>query len=215
MARIVFDLDGTLIDSAPDIRLAANGALEGTGAAPLSLAETRGFVGAGAAIFVTRMMAARGLPDGMHGDLLHRFVARYEGAVHLTEIYPGAAEVLAELKGQGHRMGLCTNKPIAPTRAVLAHLDLARFFEVVIGGDSLSVRKPDPAPLRAALDALGEGVPIYVGDSEVDAETALRADVAFMLYTQGYRSTPVDELAHHAAFADWSEVPGLVTDLTG
>ncbi|ABD54890.1 phosphoglycolate phosphatase [Jannaschia sp. CCS1] len=213
MARIVFDLDGTLIDSAQDITSAANATLAEVDADPLSLAEARSFVGSGAVVFVERMARARDLADPE--PLLPRFVHHYEHAVHDTVIYPGVEAALAALKAHGHRLGLCTNKPGSPTRAVLAHLGWERLFEVVFTGDSLPQRKPDPAPLLAAFDALGDGPAIYVGDSEVDAETAERADVPFVLYTPGYRTAPLDDLVHAAAFDDWARVPWIVADLTG
>jgi len=84
---------------------------------------------------------------------------------------------------------------------------------VVIGGDSLTVRKPDPAPLRAAVAGLGARDVVYVGDSEVDAETAARAGLPFALYTQGYRKGPVANIAHDRAFDDFAELPGIVADL--
>jgi phosphoglycolate phosphatase len=95
----------------------------------------------------------------------------------------------------------------------LAHLGLDVHFPVVIGGDSLSVRKPDPAPLRAAVAGLGARDVVYVGDSEVDAETAARAGLPFALYTEGYRKGPVERIAHDRAFADFAELPGVVADL--
>lgn len=215
MARIVFDLDGTLIDSAPDIRAVANDLLAEAGRAPVTLAETREFVGHGAAVFIARLRAARDLPDSAQAALLERFVARYDAAVDLTRPYPEVPGALAALRASGHRLGLCTNKPIRPCRAVLRHLELDGFFETVWGGDSLSVRKPDPAPLIAAFDALGAGPRIYVGDSEVDAETAARADVPFLLFTEGYRKAPVETLPHRAAFSDFAALPALVADLCG
>lgn len=208
MARIVFDLDGTLIDSVADIAAAANACLAEVGAAPLGVAEARGFVGAGAVVFVERMARARGLPDP--AALLPRFLHHYERAVAQTEIFPGVEAALAAFTSEGHRLGLCTNKPARPTRAVLAHLGWADLFDTVLCGDSLPQRKPHPAPLLAAFEALGEGPAIYVGDSEVDAETAARAGIAFVLYTPGYRTTPVQELPHAAAFDDWAQLPGLI-----
>ena len=210
-ARIVFDLDGTLIDSAPDIHAIANKVLVGERAAPISLAETRSFVGKGAAVFVARMRGARGVPEAAQTRMLTSFVSLYDKAVDLTTIYPGVTEVLAALKDAGHRLGICTNKPISPARSVLSHLGLSELFEVVIGGDSLIVRKPDPAPLEAAFEALGSGPMIYVGDSEVDAETSLRAEVPFLLFTEGYRKSPVADLPHHSAFSVFESLPGLVT----
>ena len=207
---LVFDLDGTLVDSAPDICAVANAVLAEEGVAPLTLAEARGFVGAGASVFVERMQAARGLPEADHTRLLARFLEGYEGAVENTRPYPGVVDALAVLAARGHPMGVCTNKPIGPARGVLAHFGLAPRFGAVIGGDSLPERKPDPAPLLAVLDALGGGAALFVGDSEIDAETAARAGLPFLLFTRGYRKAPVDRLPHAAAFDDFAALPGLV-----
>lgn len=210
MARIVFDLDGTLIDSAPDIHGIANALLAAEGLAPITLEQTREFIGNGASVFVQRMRAARGIPDSAHDRILADFIAAYEDAVHLTVPYPGVPEALETLRAQGHALGICTNKPIGPTRAVLAHLGLDRFFATVWGGDSLPVHKPDPAPLRAALDALPPGPAIYVGDSEVDAETARRAQIRFLLFTEGYRKSPIATIRHAEAFDSFDRLPDLV-----
>ncbi|MBY4891776.1 phosphoglycolate phosphatase [Rhodobacteraceae bacterium N5(2021)] len=211
MARIVFDLDGTLIDSVADIAAAANATLAEVGEAPLSVDQARSFVGAGAVVFVERMARARDLPDP--APLVPRFLHHYEGAVTQTLIYPGVEAALARLEQRGHSLGLCTNKPHLPTQAVLAHLGWADLFDTVLTGDSLPQRKPDPAPLLAAFDALGTGPSIYVGDSDVDAETAARAHVPFVLFTPGYRTTPVEDLPHTAAFDDWSEIPNVIVSL--
>jgi phosphoglycolate phosphatase len=209
-ARIVFDLDGTLIDSAPDIMTGANGILAARGAAPLTLEETKRFIGSGAAVFVTRMREARGLPDSEHDRLLAAFNAGYAGFVGQTAPYPGVPEALAALRARGHRLGLCTNKPVHATRAVLDDLDLAAWFGTIRGGDSLPMRKPDPAPLLSALRAMGDGPAIFVGDSEVDAETAAGAGTPFLLFTEGYRQAPVAALQHRAAFGAFAELPELV-----
>lgn len=209
MARIVFDLDGTLIDSAPDLQGIANTLLAGEGREPISLAEAREFIGNGVGVFVRKMRQARDIPEADHKRLLDAFVARYEGAVDLTVPYAGVEAALARL-GADHALGLCTNKLIAPTRAVLRHFGLAHHFATVVGGDSLPQHKPDPAPLHAAFDALGEGPRLYVGDSEVDAETAVRAKVPFLLFTPGYRKGAIADLPHRAAFDEWSDLPGLV-----
>lgn len=213
MARIVFDLDGTLVDSAPDIRGVANAILAAEGRAPLTLDEVRGFIGNGAAVFVQRMCAARDLPGSELPRLLAGFLDRYEGAVAQTVPYRGALGALRALAARGHALGLCTNKPLAPTRAVLAHFGFAPLMGAVVGGDSLPVHKPDPAPLLAALEALGDGAAVYVGDSEVDAETAARAGVPFVLFTEGYRKAPAEALPHEAAFADFAALPPLLDGL--
>lgn len=210
MARIVFDLDGTLIDSIEDVRGVANAVLAGEGAAPLSRDEARAFIGNGAPVFVERMRAARGIGAGEQARLLADFVERYDRAVELTEPFPGVPGALERLRASGHRLGICTNKPLSPARAVLAHLGMDGFFEVVLGGDSAPRPKPDPAPLRAAFDGLGEGPCIYVGDSEVDAEAALRAGVPFLLYTEGYLKAAPETLTIRARFSDFADLPGHV-----
>ncbi len=210
MARIVFDLDGTLIDSAPDIQHVANTVLAREGVEPISLARTRAFIGNGVGVFVQKMCAARGLPDNAQGRLVTQFEALYQDATGLTKPYPNVETALAALTGAGHVLGICTNKPIKPTQAVLSHLSLGGYFSTVYGGDSLPVRKPDPAPLRAALGELGEGRSIYVGDSDVDAETAQRANIPFLLFTEGYRKVPVAQLPHAGAFDDFAQLTRLV-----
>lgn len=210
MARIVFDLDGTLIDSAPDIHGIANRLLADEVKPPITLAQARDFIGNGASVFVEKMRAAAGIPDSEHARLLSAFIGAYDDAVHLTVPYSGVRVALEELRARGHALGVCTNKPLQPTRAVLVHLGLDRLFDIVLGGDSLPVHKPDPAPLRAAFDALSNGPEIYVGDSEVDAETARRAGVPFLLFAEGYRKNPVDRIPHRKVFSRFEDLVALV-----
>lgn len=210
MARIVFDLDGTLIDSARDIHALANRVLATVNSPPITLAQTRQFVGNGAPTFVDRMCRASGVGQGEAQLLLDRFVSGYSDAVDLTEVFPHVAATLETLGSSGHALGICTNKPFAPARAVLDHVNLARYFETVVGGDTLPVVKPDPAPLQRAFDGLGNGPKIFVGDSDVDAETAERAGVPFLLFTRGYARASVDDLPAAAVFADFRELPDLV-----
>ncbi|AZV77076.1 phosphoglycolate phosphatase [Parasedimentitalea marina] len=213
MARIVFDLDGTLIDSAPDIHGIANEVLEQEGHEGLSLAQTHDFIGNGAAVFVTKMRGARGIDECEQARLLADFIARYDNAVGLTLPYPGVLAALDALKAGGHTLGICTNKPIRPCRLVLEHLGMDHYFDTMWGGDSLPVHKPDPAPLHAAFAALGEGPQLYVGDSDVDAETGHRAGVPFLLFTEGYRKCAVEDLHHAVAFDDFADLPRLVQEL--
>lgn len=210
MARIVFDLDGTLVDSAPDLHGIANALLALRGLQPVTLDQARSFIGQGVAVFVARLRAARGLPEAEQASLLAAFMARYDQAVTLTLPYPGVVEALTTLRAQGHALGLCTNKPMQPTLAVLGHLNLARHLTRIIAGDSLPVHKPDPAPLHAAFDMPGPGPNLYVGDSEVDAETAWRAEIPLLIFTQGYRVTPLADLPYRAAFDAFAELPALV-----
>ncbi|PWE31178.1 phosphoglycolate phosphatase [Maritimibacter sp. 55A14] len=212
---IIFDLDGTLIDSAPDIHGVGNAVLAEEGLPPLTFAEARSFIGNGAGAFVSRMMAARGISEAPenHTRLTKAFIARYEGAVQLTRLYPGVEAALDELRAAGHPLGLCTNKPHAPTLSVLRHFGLDAFFATVVGGDTLVVRKPDPAPLRHAMTGLKARACLFVGDSEIDAETAQAAGAPFALFTEGYRKGPVAGIPHSALFAEFSDLPAIAAAL--
>jgi phosphoglycolate phosphatase len=210
-AALVFDLDGTLIDSAPDIHAASARMLKDFGHPPLSAPVVQGFIGNGAPVLVRRVMAAVGAGTADHALWFARFLHHYEAdPATLTRPYPGVTGALAALAGAGHAMGLCTNKPEAPARAILAHFGLDRHFAAVVGGDTIGVTKPDPRPLSHLLAALPPGPRLYVGDSEVDSETARAAGVPFALFTQGYRKTPVDAMPHDFAFSHFDDLPALV-----
>lgn len=212
--NIVFDLDGTLIDSAPDIQSVASAILGEVGKKGLTLDETRGFVGEGAAVFVSRMMAARGIQETpqSHAKLYEEFLARYEFAVDKAVYYPGVPDTLAALKAAGHRLGLCTNKPERPARAVIRYMGMESIFDAFMAGGMIDSRKPEPDMLLRTIESLGGGPTLYVGDSEIDAETARRASVPFALYLEGYRKTPVSEMHHDWVFNDFYALQAIVAD---
>jgi len=212
--NIVFDLDGTLIDSAPDIQSVACAVLGPLGKEGLSLAETRNFIGEGGAVFVSRMMAARGIPEtpGSHALLYKEFIALYEFSVDKAVFYSGALETLVRLKADGHSLGLCTNKPERPARSVLRHMGLESMFDAVMAGGMIDSRKPEPDMLLETIRNLGDGPTLYVGDSEIDAETARRADVPFALYSEGYRKAAVSEIHHNWVFGEFVLLPGIVVE---
>ncbi|MBO4170220.1 phosphoglycolate phosphatase [Cereibacter azotoformans] len=216
MPGVVFDLDGTLVHSAPDIHAAVNRALAEEGAEPFSLAEITRFIGNGVPVLIKRVLAARGeTPDGhRHAEMQDRFMKHYEAdPTALTSVYPGAEAALRHLHSEGWRIALCTNKPYAASRQILSNFGILDLFDAIVGGDCLPQRKPDPAPLRAAAAALTEEVVLYVGDSEVDAATAEAAGLRFALFTEGYRHAPVHDLPHHGLFSHHDELPDLLRHL--
>ncbi|MBO9472475.1 phosphoglycolate phosphatase [Shimia sp. R10_1] len=204
---VIFDLDGTLVDSAPDIQASVNVMLEEEGLGPLDLPTTIQFIGNGLPTLVERVMAARNIEE-VEFDRIHaRVLAIYNASnSDKSVVYDGVLDTLKYLQEQGLTLAVCTNKPVEPARHVLDGLGLAGFFEAVIGGDSLSVRKPDPKPLLAAMGDVQKSDVLYVGDSEVDADTASNAGVTFALFTEGYRKSAVAEISHDVAFSHWSEL---------
>ncbi|MFV0359346.1 HAD-IA family hydrolase [Tropicimonas sp.] len=212
--NIVFDLDGTLIDSARDIQAVSDVILGRLGKPGLTLDEVRAFVGEGAQVLVSRMMAARGIEETpeTHARIYGEFVAQYEFAVDKAVFYPGVVDALALLKTQGHRLGLCTNKPELPARSVMRHMRLAQVFDGFIAGGMIDSRKPAPDMLFRVIDDMGGGPTLYVGDSEIDAETAQNAQIPFALYTEGYRKTPVERMRNDWAFDHFDRLPGIVDE---
>lgn len=210
---VVFDLDGTLIDSLPDIAAAANALLADHGLGPLPQSQVGGFVGMGERVFLDRLIAATALDANEYDTLMAAFIAHYKASTGLTTVFPGALDMLVALKAEGYKIGLCTNKPGVPLAAVLEVLDLARWFNVIIAGDTLPVRKPDPAPLRMAFDRMGATKGLYVGDSDVDAETAQRAGVPFAFFTEGIRTKPVEDIPHDRAFDCFGDLPAICSEL--
>ena len=184
---IVFDLDGTLIDSRRDIAESANALLESCGAAPLPEERVGRMVGDGAAVLVARAFTAAGI--AAPPDALERFVAIYrERLLRHTRPYPRIPEVLADL-AQRAALALLTNKPLAATMEILDGLNLARFFgPAVVAGDGAFPRKPDPSGLLHLSRAAGvlPSATVLVGDSTIDWRTARAASTAICLARYGF-----------------------------
>ena len=135
MQTLIFDLDGTLIDSAPDIHAAANKLMVSIGQREFDLAEVKSFIGNGVPVLVERAMSARALPHERHADLVASFLEYYAADfATLTQPYPAVIPTLESLLAKGHRLGICTNKPEEPTRQILSALDMSRFFHAIVGG---------------------------------------------------------------------------------
>jgi phosphoglycolate phosphatase len=210
---VVFDLDGTLIDSAPDMHVAVNRMLAGLGCSPLSLADIRTMVGDGTSALVARALAARQCvtadPDQALADYLEHYEAEPTAA---TQTFPGVPETLERLQAAGLTLALCTNKPTRLTEMILERLGIARYFTRVLAGDSMPYRKPDPRALMEVLNGFDTppAATIMVGDSEVDAATAHAANVPFVLMTYGYHRGPIDAISSIATLDHFAELATLL-----
>jgi phosphoglycolate phosphatase len=216
---VVFDLDGTLVDTAPDIRVHVNAVLAELGRPPLDLAAARSMIGNGAkTLLECALLATGGVPA--HADLdtlLAGFLERYAAApAEHGPIHPGVIEVLQELGSDGIALGVCTNKAQWPTDRLLEVLDLARHFGAVIGGDALPVKKPAPGHLDAVLARLGAraGRAVLVGDSETDVLAARASDVPVVLVSFGYTRVPVAQLGADRVIDHFAELPAVLSELT-
>lgn len=216
---VVFDLDGTLIDSAEDLCTALNRLLAEEALRPLAVSEVVPMIGDGAARLVERGVLAAGghVGAGSLPVLTRRFLSHYEPhAAERTRAVPGAAEVLAELAADGLLLAICTNKPEQATRAILAALDLEHHFAAVIGGDSVPGRpKPDPAMVVAAIDRLGAAPheAVMVGDARNDVLAARAAGLPVLLRSGGYTSVPAEDLGADGVFADFADLAAAIAAL--
>ena len=187
MRLAIFDLDGTLVHSAPDIAAALNRRMDATGLAPFALPEVERMIGDGAKVLLEKACAARGVP--MPEGALPALLADLEAnSAVLTAPYPGIPEALDALATAGWMLAVCTNKPMAATRALLAALGLDARFAAVLGGDSLAVRKPDPGHVRGVLEALGcaPGDAAMIGDHQNDIRAGRGAGVHTVFAAWGY-----------------------------
>ena len=188
MARtLLFDLDGTLVDSLPDLAASLNRVLTAEGLAPFAAQEVTGMLGDGIAALLARALAERGRnPDR---GMLARFRRDYFGAVAVaSRPYPGVPETLGELAAEGWRMAVCTNKPEEAARRLLAALGLDAWFACVAGADTFQARKPDPRHLLATLDAVGGTAAraIMLGDHANDVAAARAAGIIPVFALWGY-----------------------------
>jgi phosphoglycolate phosphatase len=210
---VIFDLDGTLIDSLGDIHAALNDVLQLRNAPPLALATVCGFIGKGSANLVMRALKAQNLPidEASCAFALADFLSLYSaGSAKLTTIFDGAIEALDQLRDGGFRLGICTNKPLAPTQIVLDQFGLTRFFDTIVGGDQLASRKPEPAMLFHAMACLDTTSCLFVGDSEIDRETSTAAGQPFALFTKGYRTSSIETLNPEYYFNEYRELIDIV-----
>ncbi len=195
-AAVIWDLDGTLIDSAPDICRALNAVLAESGLAALDEAPVRAMIGDGALKLVERGFTAAGvnLDEGSLKDKLDNFMQHYAtDPSGRTELFPGAMAALDALSSAGCLQAICTNKPEEISRAVLRDFGIEGHFGAIVGGDSTSRRKPDPLPLSTCLHTIGVSASraVMIGDSAVDSATARALAMPVGLVTHGYARTDV------------------------
>jgi len=216
---IVFDLDGTLVDTLADILNALNRVMTEEGLRDIAYAEGRVMVGGGARWLVEQALrdAGAGNDTGRLDACYARFLDYYLAAPAVaSRPFAGVTETLARLGTAGHRFGVCTNKPHEITLRVLEALDLDRFFgAAVLGGDALAVRKPDAGHLLAVLGQMGAGPDraLMVGDSETDVAAARNAGVPVALVDFGYTARPAAELGADAVISSFGELPEIIARL--
>jgi phosphoglycolate phosphatase len=213
---VVFDLDGTLIDSAPDIAYALNRALERRDLAPFSADEVKSMIGGGVPKLVERAILARGIAIDEGSPLAADFIEYYrENLTTLTTLYEGARGLPHRLQEKGLRLGLCTNKQQALTLEILGRLELTHYFLAVAGELDGYPRKPDPAPLLGVLGELGV-LPrdsLMVGDSAADIEYARAAGVSAVAVSFGYSRIAPAALGADAVIASLGELPCCLSNL--
>lgn len=217
-ATIVFDLDGTLAETAPDIIGVLNAILTAEGAAPVAVAQARDLVGAGARVLLERGFALHGRVLGP--EELERFFQRFidlyaDRVAEESFLFPGCTAALDALQAKGHILAVCTNKPERHSRLLLEALGIAGRFAAIGGRDTYPYAKPDPRHLTHTIaDAGGDaGRAVMVGDSRTDVTTARAAGIPVVCVPFGYTDVPVEELQPDAIIAHFDELGGVVETL--
>ena len=211
-AAIVWDLDGTIIDSAPDLGGALNTLLQNHGKPPVDETRVRSMIGNGVAKLIERGFAESDSRVGeielqsLQPEFMSIYCAR---ATQLSRLYPGAESAIKAFHESGVAQAVCTNKPESVSRAILEDMNLAQYFEIVVGGDTLEQRKPHPLPLRSCLDVLGSDVDstLMIGDSAVDVETAKAIGMMVGIVTHGYARQPVETLGADFLISNLATLP--------
>lgn len=217
---ILFDLDGTLVDTAPDLAAATDHALVRAGRPAIGLESVRSMVGDGARALIEKGFRASGgmpEPDAFEAAF-NDFMIYYGRHIAVTSRpFPGVATCLAALAEQGYALAVCTNKPESLSRSLLDQLGLTGFFGAVVGGDSLLVRKPDPGHIRGTLDKLGTDFSwaAMVGDSANDVNAAKAAGLPCVVVSFGYTQIAPRDLGGDRLIDHFAELPGALVALGG
>lgn len=218
-SAIIFDLDGTLIDTAPDLTAALNHVLRRAGRAEMTVPHVRHLVGNGARAMIAKGFSESGtLPDadGIEA-LLQDYLCYYEANIsELSCIFPGVLNILGELVKREIPLGLCTNKSIRLARKLMAEIGLAEYFPVMTGGDSFDFQKPDPRHLTKTLDLMGcpsEGA-VMVGDTSNDIIAAQNAGLAAIGISFGYSAIAVVNFNPDVVISHYSNFLDALTEIS-
>ncbi len=189
-AAVLFDLDGTLVDTAADLAASMNHALGAAGLAPAPAESVRHLVGHGARRMILRgyeLSAGRIPSDAETDEALARFLDHYEAniAVH-SRPFDGAVELIESFRARGARMAICTNKREGMAKLLIETLGLSSLFEVIVGADTASAPKPDPAPVTLCLRETGAQRAVFIGDSDTDIRAARAAGLPSFIASFGY-----------------------------
>jgi phosphoglycolate phosphatase len=211
-ATIAFDLDGTLVDTAPDLVGTLNWLLRQEGVAPLPLDEARPFIGRGARWLIERGFQAAGAPlePSQVPELFERFIVRYNDHIADESVaFEGVETALTAMRAAGAKLVVCTNKLTDLSTNLLDALDMSRLFDAVIGADAAPAAKPDPRHLTTAIEAVGGEIArsVMVGDAATDAGAARAAGTGLVLVTFGYTETPARDLGPDILVDHFAEVP--------
>jgi phosphoglycolate phosphatase len=212
---VAFDLDGTLADTAPDLTAALNHTLFQLGYPPVPAADVRHMVGHGAKALLRQGLMAAGLDDeALMGAVelgFPIFLEYYEA--HIADesfAFPGCEAALDELAARGVSLAICTNKLESLARRFVTEIGWDRRFTVIIGGDTVGVSKPDPAPLLAAIERAGGGRAAFIGDSITDTTTAINAGIPCVALSFGFHDRPPSELGADLLIDHYDElIPAL------
>ncbi len=215
---VVFDLDGTLIDSAGDIARALNDAMSRRGFPPFEMSRVKEMIGGGIPKLIERAFLSHGISQADLMPVVADFLAAY-GAdpIGATTLYEGAVPLLQRLRDDGIKIALCTNKQQQITEEILRRFDIHDFFSSIVGEREGMPRKPDPEPLQFVLRELGVAPrdAVMVGDSAADSGTARAAGVPVVLVSYGYTHTPVAELGADAVIAHLDELDATLAHMAG
>lgn len=216
-ARIAFDLDGTLVDTAPDLVRALNAAVVPEGLDPVPLDAVRAMVGRGARALIQRAYERAGaaaLEEEALEQRLDVFMDSYRaGIADQSRPFDGVLDALDVFAANGAELSVCTNKPTSLARALLEALGMADRFVRIVGPEDTPEKKPDPRHLESAIGGKADAWTVLVGDSEPDAEAARAAGAWCVIFEDGYSEKPAGALRADRLFKHWDELPALVADL--